>query len=412
MAANCAALLARNMRPSRLFVAACETKRLTLVSTPSICPDVRPAETFKVAALPAEHVKADAWALLRLAFYERGVVSVLRERGWLTLLAESRRIDRFASACGEGHVDVTAHELRAFEIRMGQSGAEVPGIVSVMSSNLASKGISLLNLSTYDSDLICVRTDQVEEARVTFREQFAGEASRGGGDAAASAEPAAPGPEDVVGTPRGRVEINVLDAGFRVVRIRKEALTSCLPTLTQLLLYEDYVWRPSDASDAGGEAAKSPRREQAAEDFRAPLHAASDGGWIAGAMAAGAAGTGAAEVAAAGASGAVCTAGNVFWAYLSLPGEISLIIDAAGLALFPREAVIDDPMTFRALQLQSDETFDFDSIGCVSAMSSPLAEISVSILNISSYHTNYSLVPDGDEEKSAAALRASLGAGE
>ena len=45
---------------------------------------------------------------------------------------------------------------RGFEIRMGQ-GAEVPGVISLVSDVLASRGISILNFSTNDSDIVLVK---------------------------------------------------------------------------------------------------------------------------------------------------------------------------------------------------------------------------------------------------------------
>jgi hypothetical protein len=58
---------------------------------------------------------------------------------------------------------------------------------------------------------------------------------------------------------------------------------------------------------------------------------------------------------------------------------------------------------YRALQVEGP--FDLSETGVLSALSAPLAEAGVPLFAVSTYDTDYLLVPDGDLVRAEAALR-------
>ena len=88
--------------------------------------------------------------------HEDRVLALIRDDlSGLTLVAPAREAADFIASCEGRQLEVSGALWRAFEIRMG-AGAEVPGVISLVSAVLASRDISILNFSTYDSDIILV----------------------------------------------------------------------------------------------------------------------------------------------------------------------------------------------------------------------------------------------------------------
>ena len=141
----------------------------------------------------AWHVaRSPSHACSRTVFYtdavrgEDGLLALVRDDlSGLTLVASSNAVDEFLTRCGvdggigaskdgpesDGNggaggsssgtqglssLEWSRSKWRAFEIRMG-AGAEVPGVISLVSEVLSSRGISILNFATYDSDIVLVK---------------------------------------------------------------------------------------------------------------------------------------------------------------------------------------------------------------------------------------------------------------
>lgn len=54
-------------------------------------------------------------------------------------------------------ITVAPQQWRAIQIHLGPMVAEFPGVVSFLSKLLAEDDISILNMSTYDTDIIYVQ---------------------------------------------------------------------------------------------------------------------------------------------------------------------------------------------------------------------------------------------------------------
>ena len=59
---------------------------------------------------------------------------------------------------------VSSDRWRAVSIYLGTEGQDVPGLVCLLSGGMSSKGISILNMSTYDADYLFVREADVDLA--------------------------------------------------------------------------------------------------------------------------------------------------------------------------------------------------------------------------------------------------------
>jgi len=85
---------------------------------------------------------------------------------------------------------------------------------------------------------------------------------------------------------------------------------------------------------------------------------------------------------------------------------ISLILDESWLALFPEGALAVCPVPWKAIKL-CGKNFAFDAVGVVNAMSAPYRS-KVSLLNLSTFDTNFTLVPEDDTECSMELIRKTL----
>ncbi|RLN83987.1 hypothetical protein BBJ28_00016524 [Nothophytophthora sp. Chile5] len=238
--------------------------------------------------------------------------------------------------------------------------AEFPGVVSFLSKLLADDDISILNMSTYDTDVIFVQEQGLEAAVSCLQSKL----SRG---------------------LHGLKEVRVLWAELCVaawfvlmfacllgaerqtflnplawsavypeslvlVRLQKDALRASAYGLTQLVLLS-----------TGAEAADG---EQVAE---------------AGEMS--------------------------FWCCCETAEEVSLIMDERCLASFEEDSLIVSPDRWRAIKLNG-RTFGFDETGVVAAMSGCSTDSQV--LNVSCFGSNVAFVLDDMLDDSIATLCASL----
>jgi len=82
-----------------------------------------------------------------------------------------------------------------------------------------------------------------------------------------------------------------------------------------------------------------------------------------------------------------------FFSYTETPEEVSIIMEESSKSLFPRGYLTDFPETLRAVKM-CNVSLGFDETGIVNAICTPLAQQKIAMLNLSTFHTNYSLVEE------------------
>lgn len=112
-------------------------------------------ETLAVVQLD-EHDDIPAWA-----FAGAGVAAVLRRSGELTVVSAANRVPT-----GD---DLTAErDWRALEVQ-GPLDFALTGILAALAGTLAGAGIPIFALSTYDTDVLLVRTGRLDDAATALR---------------------------------------------------------------------------------------------------------------------------------------------------------------------------------------------------------------------------------------------------
>ncbi|KAG0011105.1 GATS protein-like 3, partial [Podila clonocystis] len=83
--------------------------------------------------------------------------------------------------------------------------------------------------------------------------------------------------------------------------------------------------------------------------------------------------------------------------------EVSLILDESHLAGFPENTLNVCPVIWRAVQIEPGES-GLGTVEVVSQVSKPLADIDVSIMQISTYDADFTLLPECDLERALECL--------
>ncbi|TDH68135.1 hypothetical protein CCR75_008899 [Bremia lactucae] len=232
------------------------------------------------------------------------------------------------------------------KIHLGPMVAEFPGVVSFLSKLLANEQISILNMSTYDTDVIFVQAQHLEAAIMCLQSKL----SRGlhGLKEAKEAENAlvpklpshaSESSEEMVDLrSASRVGdgqyLTVYPESLVLVRLQKDTLRSSAYGLTQLVLLSTKL---ASIEESDGEAL--------------------------GEMS--------------------------FWCFCETAEEVSLIMDQRCLPSFEESPLIISPDRWRAIKL-SGRAYGFDETGVVAVMSG----CSTDVLNVSCFGSNVAFVLD------------------
>jgi hypothetical protein len=111
-------------------------------------------ETLAVARLD-EHDPVPRWA-----FAGPGVAAALRRDGELTIVCAADRVPP--------QHEVVERGWRALEVQ-GPLDFALTGILAALASTLAAAGISIFALSTFDTDVLLVRAERLEDAQDALR---------------------------------------------------------------------------------------------------------------------------------------------------------------------------------------------------------------------------------------------------
>ncbi|ETV92715.1 hypothetical protein, variant 1 [Aphanomyces invadans] len=256
---------------------------------------------------------------------------------------------------------------RAIQIHLGPMVAEFPGVVSFLSKLLAEDNISILNMSTYDTDIIYVQACKLDQAVACLRRKLSRGVTGLKADMESECELRLSVDPDILFDLKAVVDsaqyLAVYPERMVLVRLKKEALRESAFGLTQLVL------RSSSAQTAA----------------TPPSHCSTS-----------------------------------FWCYCETAEEISLILDNVRLlspvfmltcrqeclADFSETAVIVSHDRWRVIKL-CGKTYDFEETGIVAAMSA-LNAVDTQVLNISSFGSNVTLVLEEALDASVASLCESL----
>ncbi|KAF9972156.1 GATS protein-like 3 [Actinomortierella ambigua] len=92
-----------------------------------------------------------------------------------------------------------------------------------------------------------------------------------------------------------------------------------------------------------------------------------------------------------------------FFSYTETDTEVSLIIDESHVAGFPENTLNVCDVVWRAVQIEPGES-GLGTVEVVSQVSKPLAEINVSIMQISTYDADFTLMPECDLQRALESL--------
>jgi len=115
-------------------------------------------------------LRPDAYSVVRLPA-DAPVPAELLEPGRPGLVSATRTPDELSVICPSGHEPpggTTEDGWRLFTVR-GPLEFTLTGIISALASELAAAGVALFSLSTYDTDHILVRADDLDRAMAAFR---------------------------------------------------------------------------------------------------------------------------------------------------------------------------------------------------------------------------------------------------
>ncbi|KAF1775986.1 GATS-like ACT domain [Phytophthora cactorum] len=294
------------------------------------------------------------------------IFSIVSDREGTTLFMDPSGVDMFKRAGMEDLITVAPQSWRAIQIHLGPMVAEFPGVVSFLSKLLADDHISILNMSTYDTDVIFVQELHLEAAISCLQSKLtlscklsqAKEAE----NALSDREPTSPSDavesSEEAGTlvSASRVGdgqyLTVYPDSLVLVRLQKDALRASAYGLTQLVLLS-----------TGSVSTES-------EDE--PL----------------------------GETGEVS-----FWCLCETAEEVSLIMDERCLSSFEKESLIVSPDRWRAIKL-SGRAYGFDETGVVAVMSGCTTDAQV--LNVSCFGSNVAFVLDDTLDDAIETLCSSL----
>ncbi|EQC41848.1 hypothetical protein, variant [Saprolegnia diclina VS20] len=359
---------------------------MDLVSTSNFHATLLPG-ALAVLLIPPERVHACSWALLTLLLYggcsvvcregdtnvsashicrskEAEVFSMVADKDGITLFVDPNGVKVFEFAKVLEDIHLAPQQWRAIQIHLGPMVAEFPGVIRFLSQLLAEDNISILNMSTYDTDIIYVQECNLEKAihclqsklsrgvhglkEVKDEETSRRLSSEGSDSPSHLSSPSSllPSPVSVAGS--SSQYLAVYPASMVLVRLKKDAIRDSAFGLTQLLM----------TTNAPGVATTS--RQHA----------------------------------------------SAFWCYCETAEEICLILDEECLSDFSESAVVVSPDRWRVITL-CGRKYGFDETGIVAAMSG-LDSVHTQVLNISSFGSNVTLVLEDALDEAVATLAASL----
>ncbi|KAL7993550.1 putative CASTOR, ACT domain-containing protein [Plasmopara halstedii] len=291
------------------------------------------------------------------------IFSIVSDREGTTLFMDPSGVNIFQHAGMMDVITVAPQSWRAIQIHLGPMVAEFPGVVRFLSKLLADDHISILNMSTYDTDVIFVQEHHLKTAISCLQLKL----SRGlhGLKEAKEAENARAPPNyscdagesgEVTGGLVSAVRLGdgqyltVYAESLVLVRLKKDTLRASAYGLTRLVLLS-----------SGSASNDNSNREGLSE--------------------------------------------MSFWCLCETAEEVSVIMDERCLSSFEEDSLIISPDRWRAIKL-SGRAYGFDETGVVAVMSG--CSTDAQVLNVSCFGSNITFVLDCMLDEAIETLCSSL----
>ena len=347
---------------------------------------------------------------------------------------------------------VSKQKWKAFLITV--VGWELPGAVYYLADLLSQEGVSILHISTFDSEVFLVQEQDVDRACSVFRRTENGLKERV--------------PQTM--TTRGKnggfkegFELKVLPGNFFLTKVADEAaLANCSAALSRLLLYDPRYSSLQKAYSTAETRSQQLRDEQLQAQTTNGVHGTGNFGghqgdgasstpvgynsplslssaFSSGSTASSVTMTGAAAEMGAGLSASDGTAldgssllllppppppssqgrrvarpATFMCGLWQVDAELTLMLEEADLDAFPEGSLVVSPQRWKVIKL-TGRAIEFDETGIVSAMtasSSGVGEMDAGVsLNISTATTNCTLCPEELLGQTLETLRSTLGVG-
>eukprot|EP00164_Ancoracysta_twista_P001314 GFYU01001718.1.p1 GENE.GFYU01001718.1~~GFYU01001718.1.p1 ORF type:complete len:322 (-),score=59.87 GFYU01001718.1:114-1079(-) len=309
---------------------------LSVFTNDSIDIVVQPQEVFALK-INREHERQFFHELCRLAIMEQEVSFFSwtedQTSDYLSLIVDEDAMLNLSSvAQSSDMIEVGESPWRMIELYLGPTGLGTAGFICTVSSAMSAAGISLLNVSTFSSDTILVRSDDIDIAIETLK-QISTDLERRQQNALCPQQMSLKLVDDF---PLADVKVEALPNKILLATIKRDQMQEVMYELMQTIFYP-----PGLTSER-------------------------------------------------------------FLSYTVTNDEISLFFDESTAELFKgSSSMVLDTSIWRALKLNVKESIGFDQTGIVSAMSTPLSKEGITMLNVSTFDTDITLVY---EDNAARAL--------
>ena len=372
-------------------------------------------EELCVVSIPPELVPKAAWWLVReysLDQRDKGGAfnSVILDDDGLSIVCSPLSLSVLENLLQNNpNMIVSKQRWKAFIITV--IGWELPGAVYYLADTLSREGMSILHISTFDSEVFLVQEQDVDRACAVLRktENFK-EMERELRMSKQEQRHSNNGDSKVF---KEGFELKVLPGNFFLTKLADGAsLSSCSAALTRLMLFDprfstlERVFSKARQEQPQGQSLMlgitNGRTKSNSRDRLANL-----------AVEASASATAASfppqppptQAQAPTSSGRPAT---FMWGLWQCGSELTLLLDEQDIEAFPEDALVVSPQRWKVVKL-SGRAIEFDETGIVSAMTSSYdLEAGIS-LNISTATTNCSLVPDELLDQTLETLGAALG---
>ncbi len=345
-----------------------------------------------VAFVPKESVELTAWWIMREYGFmgnvtkSNGFSSLSLDNDGMTVICNSIAAEALQQLNPTG-VKHSSSTWKAFVINVIGSATEVPGAICYLADKLAKENISILHVSTYQSEVFLVQENDVDKASTVFKScdsvkqlsEFITSLSDSGGNNNNNNNNCNTNVTNI----RDGFELQILPNHVVLSRLcnNQSSMEQIAPILIRLALFDSRYCnieknlsakktvkkdQNSDSSESNDES-NGIQQQQVEEGNEIPF----------------------------------------LWMICKCDDEITLLLHGDDYKLFPSGFLAISPQPWKIIKL-GGRKIGYDEVGIVAAMSR--MEVNVSTLNLSTADSNYALVPNEQLESATKSLSWTLNA--
>jgi len=376
-------------------------------------------EALCVVSIPPELVPKAAWWLVReysLDQRDKGgsFSSLLLDDDGLSIVCSPLALTVLENLLQHNPAMIASKQRwKAFIITL--VGSEFPGAVYYLADSLSKEGMSILHISTFESEVFLVQEQDVDRACSVLRRMEDPKRLEQMRNLADNQQARNESPY------REGFELNVLPGNFYLTKLDDTAqLSSCASVLTRLLLFDprySALERSMSKAIKEKERSRNNSRTSLSDPADAPPPAPSSSSSSSKLLQPGDEGTGSGwDLTELGEEKALAvsdqrisssSAASFMWGLWQCDSELTLLLEEADVESFPEGSLVVSPQRWKVIKL-CGRAIEFDETGIVSAMTTTQIQEGVS-LNISTATTNCTLVPVELLSTTLASLKAALG---